>query len=79
MVIHFKPKSHKMFKINNLKNLEKITHIIFSSKRKMINKSLKKILNKEDLENIYGLDMSLRPNQLKPEIYYKIAEIFESK
>ena len=45
MVIHFKPKQNKIYKINNISNLEKVTNILFSNKRKMINKSLKKILN----------------------------------
>ena len=45
----------------------------------MVNKSLKKILTNEEIKKISNLDVSLRPNQLKPEIYYKIAEIFESK
>ena len=79
MIIHFKPKFNRIFEISNLKNLEKITHIIFSNKRKMVNKSLKKILTNEEIKKISNLDLSLRPNQLKPEIYYKIAEIFESK
>ena len=79
MIIHFKPKLSKTFKINNLRNLEKITNIIFSNKRKMVNKSLKKILTNEEIKKISSLDISLRPNQLKPEIYYKIAEIFETK
>ena len=41
MVIHFKPKKKK-YKIKNIKNLEKITNIIFSNKRKMINKNIRK-------------------------------------
>ena len=79
MIIHFKPNLQNTFKIGNLKNLEKITNIIFSNKRKMVNKSLKKILTNEEIKKISNLDLSLRPNQLKPEIYYKITEIFESK
>ena len=42
MVIHFKPKFNSKYKIGSLENLEKITNIFFSNKRKMINKSLKK-------------------------------------
>ena len=30
------------YKIRNIENLEKVTNVLFSSKRKMINKSLKK-------------------------------------
>ena len=44
MVIHFKPRKKLEFNINNLENLEKVTNILFSGKRKMINKNIKKIL-----------------------------------
>ena len=79
MIIHFKPKIQKTLKIKNLKNLEKITNILFSNKRKMVNKNLKKILNNNEIDKIKGLNVTSRPNQLNPEIYYQIAEIFESK
>ena len=42
MVIHFKIFKNKTFKINNISNLEKVTNILFSNKRKMINKKNKK-------------------------------------
>ena len=42
MIIHFKPFKINNFKIKNINNIEKITNILFSNKRKMINKSLKK-------------------------------------
>ena len=41
MIIHFKPKL-KIFKIKDLENLERVTNILFSNKRKMINKNIKK-------------------------------------
>ena len=47
MVIHFKPLKINNFKIKNIKNLEKITNILFSNKRKMINKNIKKIFKKK--------------------------------
>tara|TARA_A100001015_G_scaffold256535_1_gene298629 strand:- start:6854 stop:7639 length:786 start_codon:yes stop_codon:yes gene_type:complete len=79
MIIHFKPKLKKIYKIKNLKTLEKITNILFSNKRKMVNKSLKKILSYNEIRKIKDLDLSSRPSELKPEVYYKIAEIYESK
>ena len=42
MIIHFCPKLNKKFKIKDINNLEKITNILFSNKRKMINKNIKK-------------------------------------
>ncbi len=77
MVIHFKPISNKNFKIKKIKNLEKITNILFSNKRKMINKSIKKILNENQIKMIDQLNLSSRPSELKPEIFYKITEMSE--
>ena len=44
MVIHFKPKIKMKYAIHDLKNLEKVTNILFSNKRKMVNKNIKKYL-----------------------------------
>ena len=77
MVIHFKPKENK-FKIKHFNNLEKITQIFFSNRRKMINKNLKKLLSEKKIEKISDLKINYRPENIKPEIYYKITELFES-
>ena len=79
VVIHFIPKIQKYYKIKNLKNLEEITNIFFSNKRKMINKNIKKILNKNEIKELKNLDTTCRPSELKPEIFYKITELFEKK
>ena len=76
MVIHFQPKKNS-FKIKNIDNLETVTNIFFSNKRKMINKSANKILSKNQMDKIPGLELHLRPSELKPDIYYKITELFE--
>ncbi len=77
MVIQFKPQLNKCFKIKKIKNLERITNIFFSNKRKMINKSIKKILNKDQIHMIDQLNLSMRPSEVKPDIYYKITELIE--
>ena len=75
MVIHFKPKkSSYNIKIDAL---EKVTNMLFSNKRKMINKSIKKILNEDQIQKITGLNTNLRPSDLSPEIYYKITDLVE--
>ncbi len=79
MVIHFKPKISKGINIRKITNLEKITNILFSNKRKMINKNIKKILNTSAIKKISGLKLNQRPAEIKPEIYYKITELFEKK
>ena len=78
MVIHFRPYKNKSFYIKNLSNLEKVTNILFSNKRKMINKNLKKILNDKNLKKISGLNQNLRPENISPNIFYKITEVFET-
>lgn len=76
MIIHFKPKKSS-YKITKISNLEKITNIFFSNKRKMINKSIKKILNKNQINNIHNLSLDFRPADIKPDVYYKITELYE--
>ncbi len=76
-VIHFKPKKMNKYKIKNICNLEKVTQIIFSNKRKMINKRIKKVLTKTQIEKIGKIKLNLRPADIEPEIYYKITELFE--
>jgi 16S rRNA (adenine1518-N6/adenine1519-N6)-dimethyltransferase len=77
-VLHFKPNKEVLKKIKNVENLEKITNMLFSNKRKMINKTMKKIFNKGQLDSIKDLDLKSRPSDLKPEKYYEITEIFEN-
>ena len=77
IVIHFKPKKYQLIKIKKLENLEKITNILFSNKRKMINKNIRKILNENEISQIEGLELNLRPSEIKPKIFFKITELFE--
>jgi len=76
-VLYFKPNKKMPNKIKNIENLEKITNILFSNKRKMINKNMKKIFNKNQLDSIKDLNLKSRPSDLTPEKYYEITEIFE--
>ena len=59
--------------------MEKITNVLFSNKRKMINKNIKKILNEGDIKKIFNLGLNLRPTEINPDTYYKITELFEKK
>ena len=77
MVIHFQPKKKTNHRIKEMKSLEKITNIIFSNRRKMINKNIKKVLTSKKIEKIPDLKLNLRPSEIKPEIYYKITELYE--
>ena len=76
MVIHFKPKENNQYKIKKIQNLELITRTLFSNKRKMINKNIQKILDKDKLNKL-DINLQLRPSELRPEVYYKIAKLIE--
>ena len=77
-VLYFKPNLNINYKIGNIKNLEKITNILFSNKRKMINKNIKKIFkSNNDLSLLQNINLKLRPTDLKPEMYYRFTELFE--
>ena len=73
-VLHLSPIRKEIYKINNLDNLEMITNIFFSNRRKMIKKNFRKILGKKRVKN---LNLNLRPSDLKSEIYYKITKLYE--
>ena len=45
----------------------------------MINKNIKKVLSKSDIDKIHAISLSKRPSEVKPEIYYKITELFEKR
>ena len=77
IVIHFKPKKKLSFKINDLTKLERITNILFSNKRKMINKNIKKIIKDDKFYLLKGINFKSRPSDLNPDFYYKLTEILE--
>ena len=76
-LLFFTPKKN-FYKIKNPKNLEKITRIFFSNKRKMIKKPYNQIFN-GDLRVLEKLKISLnlRPQNLGNETYYKLTEEYE--
>ena len=77
-ILHLKPKEKNSTKIKNIRNLEKLTSILFSNKRKMINKNIKNIFKKTNLyKSLEDLNLKSRPSELSPETYYKLTELFE--
>ncbi len=79
MVIHFRFKDKKISLIKEINNLEKITSIFFSNKRKMVNKTIKKLFNYDISSEIPELNTNQRPSELHPDLFYKITELFERK
>ena len=77
-VLSFVPKKNNKFNLKNPKNLEKVTRILFSNRRKMINKNFKKLF-KDKLNKVKNLniDLNKRPEELNNEIFYKITIEYE--
>ena len=77
-IIIFKPKFKTTYSIKNIKNLEKITEVLFSGKRKMINKAFSKIFkNYKEVAKFLNIDLKKRPAELPCDDYYKITEYYE--
>ena len=74
----FYPKKN-FIDIKNPKNLEKITRIFFNQRRKMIKKPFNQIFNGDQkvLKKL-KIDLNLRPQNLKPETYYKLTCEYEN-
>ena len=76
-VLFFKPRK-KFFKLNNPKNLEKITRIFFMHRRKMIKKPYNQLFNGNiKIASKLKIDLDLRPQNLDFETYYKIVNEYE--
>ncbi len=74
----FTPKKN-FLNIKNPKNLEIITRTFFNNRRKMLKKPFNKLFNgdKKILEKL-NIDLSLRPQNLQSDIYYKLASEYEN-
>ena len=76
-LLSFEPKK-EYFAINNTKSLEYITRVFFNQRRKMIKKPLKQIFdNPTEIAENFSLDINLRPQNLSPLIYLKLASEYE--
>ena len=76
-LLFFSPKKN-FFKIKNPKNLEKITRIFFSQRRKMIKKPFSQIFSNDiKIAKKLKIDLSLRPQNLDNDTYYQLANEYE--
>ena len=79
-VLVLEPTLNKNNNIKNIENLEKVSHIFFSQKRKMINKGFNKLFKKPvEIANKINVNLNLRPNELTENEYFKIVELFEKQ
>ena len=76
-LIHFTPK--KIFAdIKDPLNLEKITRIFFSHRRKMLKKPFNQIFNgNNEILSKFNIDLNLRPQNLDFDTYYKLTIEYE--
>ncbi|MDA9138374.1 16S rRNA (adenine(1518)-N(6)/adenine(1519)-N(6))-dimethyltransferase RsmA [Candidatus Pelagibacter ubique] len=73
----FTPKEN-FFKLKDPKNLEKITRIFFSQRRKMLKKPFNQVFdNGKEVAEKFGIDLNLRPQNLEPEVYFKLVKEYE--
>ena len=76
-LLMFKPKK-KFFELSNPKNLEHVTNIFFNQRRKMIKKPLNILFkNADEIAQKLSIKTSLRPQNLKPETYFKLCKEYE--
>ena len=77
-VLSFKPKKNIKFNIKNPKHLETVTRVLFSNRRKMINKNFSKLFKYEKaIAKDLNLNLKKRPEELSNEMFYKIAMKYE--
>ena len=67
------------FEIDNPKNLEMITRIFFSQRRKMLKKPFNQVFqDSKKVSEKFGIDLNLRPQNLEPEIYFNLVKEYEN-
>jgi len=73
----FSPKE-KFFQIKDPKNLEKITRVFFSQRRKMLKKPFNQLFNgNQKVLDSLKIDLNLRPQNLDFDTYYQLARLYE--
>ena len=76
-LLFFSPKSN-FYKIKNPKNLEKVTRIFFSQRRKMLKKPFNQLFNGDrKIIDKLQIDLNLRPQNLNFDTYYKLTIEYE--
>ena len=77
-LLFFYPKKN-FIKIGNSKNLEKVTRIFFNQKRKMLKKPYNQLFNGDErILKKLKIDLTLRPQNINFETYYKLAVEYEN-
>ncbi len=76
-VLYFKPKN-KFVKIQNPKNIEKISRVFFSHRRKMLKKPFNQLFNGDQkILDKLKINLNLRPQNLDFDTYYQLVYEYE--
>ena len=76
-LLFFTPRKN-FFKIRDPKNLEKVTRIFFSQRRKMLKKPFNQLFNgNKGILDKLEIDLNLRPQNLDFDTYYKLTSEYE--
>ena len=76
-LLHFTPKDN-WIKIKDPKNIEKVTRVFFSHRRKMLKKPYNQLFNGDQkVLNQLNIDLNLRPQNLNFDTYYKLTSEYE--
>ena len=60
------------------KNLEMITRVFFSQRRKMLKKPFNQVFNNaKEVADKFNINLNLRPQNLEPEVYFKLVREYE--
>ena len=74
----FTPRKN-FFKIKDAKNLEMITRVFFSQRRKMLKKPFNQVFkNAKEVSAKFSIDLNLRPQNLEAEMYFKLVKEYEN-
>ena len=74
----FTPREN-FFKLKDAKNLEMITRVFFSQRRKMLKKPFNQVFNNaKKIAEKFDINLNLRPQNLQPEMYFKLVKEYES-
>ena len=76
-LLFFSPKKN-FYKIKDPKNLEKVTRVFFSQRRKMLKKPFNQLFNGDQkILDKLKIDLNLRPQNLDFDTYYKLTDEYE--
>jgi 16S rRNA (adenine1518-N6/adenine1519-N6)-dimethyltransferase len=74
----FTPREN-FFELESAKNLEMITRVFFSQRRKMLKKPFNQVFKDatKEVSEKFNINLNLRPQNLEPEIYFKLTKEYE--